>query len=161
MSIANMAEKTRTITDADRVAASNLRRLWAARRKLKPSFTQEVAALELGMTQSAISQYLKCTVPLGLKATMQFASLLSVKPEEIRPDVYDLVKNTPTPFSIDNLISELSPASQQATLDFIQYKIAKGEDIFATGRASHYTAMIGKIIADLQKRIERDSKGKK
>lgn len=79
----------RIFTDADREAARNLRKLWEARRELL-GLTQEKAGGEMGMNQSAVSQYLKGIVPLRLAAALKFAKLLKVKPTEIRQDLADL-----------------------------------------------------------------------
>lgn len=45
------------------------------------------------MTQAAVSQYLRGTIPLGYGATLKFAQLLGVSPSEIRPDLDALPKD--------------------------------------------------------------------
>jgi hypothetical protein len=80
----------RTITDDDRVAAVNLRRIWE-REKAFRSFTQETAADELGWTQGMISQYLNLHTALGVEATLKLARFLRCNPLEIRPDLEHLV----------------------------------------------------------------------
>lgn len=76
----------RTITDQDRLAAANLKRIWG-RKKKELNLTQEKAADAFGIkTQSAISQWLNGKVPLGPVAVLRFARLLEVDPTDIRPD---------------------------------------------------------------------------
>lgn len=81
----------KTLTTADKRAAENLRRLWnewqskRVERGLK-RLSQEDAGDQLDMTQGAVSQYLRGLVPLGTEATLRFAKLLGVSPQEIRPD---------------------------------------------------------------------------
>ena len=42
-------------------------------------------------TQASVSHYLNGTTPLNTDATLKFASLLGVKPEEIRPDLAEMM----------------------------------------------------------------------
>jgi len=44
------------------------------------NYTQEEAAVKLGITQSAVCQYLKGTIPLNLKITIKFANLFKIHP---------------------------------------------------------------------------------
>src|SRR5689334_7307666 len=85
----------RTITDDDRVAAVNLRKIWE-REKAFRSFTQETAADELGWTQGMISQYLGARAALGVEATLKLSRFLRCNPLDIRPDLEHLVQSENT-----------------------------------------------------------------
>jgi transcriptional regulator with XRE-family HTH domain len=75
----------RTITEADELAAEELKKIWDRKRQ-ELSLTQEKAAQQFGGTQGLISQYLLGRIALGRIATLKFARILQVAPEEIRPD---------------------------------------------------------------------------
>ncbi|WP_312210503.1 helix-turn-helix domain-containing protein [Pseudescherichia sp.] len=80
-----MRKKTLDAAEAD--AAKRLRDIWDEK-KVTLRLTQERAAEALGFsTQASISHYLNGTTPLNTDATLKFAALLGVKPEEIRPDL--------------------------------------------------------------------------
>ena len=83
-----MARKTDKKTDEE--ATKRLRELWDKRRSER-KITQEEAAEELQMSIGAVNQYLKGKLTLGVEATLRWAKLLGVSPEEIRPDIKDLV----------------------------------------------------------------------
>lgn len=90
-----MATKTRKITDADRRAAQKLRAIWERRQAEYRAFgtqrlTQEEAGAEMDIGQSAVGQYLRGDIPLGLQALLKFAALLQVDPREIRDDFKEL-----------------------------------------------------------------------
>ncbi|MEQ4511795.1 MAG: helix-turn-helix domain-containing protein [Dickeya sp.] len=71
--------------------AERLRRIWDEK-KIELRLTQEKAADALGFeTQSTVSQYLNGKNPLNTDATLKFAALLGVKPEEIKPDLKDMM----------------------------------------------------------------------
>jgi len=46
-------------------------------------YTQEEAALRLGITQSAVCQYLKGTIPLNTDIIIKFAKLFEIIPYQI------------------------------------------------------------------------------
>lgn len=78
---------TRKISDTDKVAAINLRRIWEAKRDIL-GLTQEKAAEALGFsTQGAVSQYLNGRTALNTDTTLKFAALLQVDPEDINPEL--------------------------------------------------------------------------
>ncbi len=80
------------LTQQDTQNAARLKQIWNDN-KDRLSLTQEKAADALGYaTQGAVSQYLNGRVPLNIEATIRFASLLGVAPEDIRPDLSDLLK---------------------------------------------------------------------
>jgi len=84
-----MRKKTLDATELD--AAQRLRDIWNEK-KVTLRLTQEKAAEVLGFsTQASVSHYLNGTTPLNTDATLKFASLLGVKPEEIRPDLAEMM----------------------------------------------------------------------
>lgn len=84
-----MRKKTLDVAEAD--AAKRLRDIWDDK-KVTLRLTQERAAEALGFsTQASISHYLNGTTPLNTDATLKFAALLGVKPEEIRPDLAEMM----------------------------------------------------------------------
>lgn len=84
-----MRKKTLDAAEAD--AAKRLRDIWNEK-KVTLRLTQEKAADALGFnTQATISQYLNGSIPLNTDAALKFAALLGVKPEDIRPDLADLM----------------------------------------------------------------------
>ena len=83
--------RKKTIDDVEREAAKRLRDIWNEK-KVTLRLTQEKAAEVLGFsTQASVSHYLNGTTPLNTDATLKFASLLGVKPEEIRPDLAEMM----------------------------------------------------------------------
>lgn len=80
-------------TPADKRAAARLRSYWdeaVAKSKTDPSgtkLTQDVAAAELDVNQSAVSQYLNGLIPLNYRALLVFAKLIGVDPTLIRSDL--------------------------------------------------------------------------
>ncbi|HGJ5854910.1 MAG TPA: helix-turn-helix domain-containing protein [Arsenophonus nasoniae] len=91
-------KKNRTITDEDLLAAKKLKQIWDKNKK-ELGLTQDKAAELLGFsTQATVSHYLTGKLALGVEAVLRFASLLKVRPEEIRPDMADLfssIRNLP------------------------------------------------------------------
>lgn len=91
-----MSKPRRIWTEADRVAAANLSRIWKEKAE-RLGLTQEKAAAALGnpgkegITQGAVSQYLRGKIPCRAVATYRFAKLLRVRPLEIRPDLAELI----------------------------------------------------------------------
>lgn len=84
-----MRKKTLDAAEAD--AAQRLRDIWKEK-KVTLRLTQEKAADALGFsTQATVSQYLNGSIPLNTDATLKFSALLGVKPEDIRPDLAELM----------------------------------------------------------------------
>ncbi len=77
-------EKTK-LTPNDIVAASNLRRIWDEKRR-PLGLTLEKAGERLGLSHSAISQYLGGKMPIGFNFLLKVSELLGVEPHDIRPD---------------------------------------------------------------------------
>ena len=80
------AAVNRKITDADRAAAKNLRRVYLAYKRRFPYVTQETVANDLSMTQGAFSHYMTGRVAMGPQAVLRFADYFGVDPTAIRPD---------------------------------------------------------------------------
>lgn len=80
-----MTDRTRNFSAEDAAAHQRLRALWDAKAKTL-RLTQDKVAKEFGVTQGTISHYLTGRAALGRVATMKFAHLLRVPPEDIRND---------------------------------------------------------------------------
>lgn len=80
-----MSTQVRKISQADKDAAKRLKAIWDRKAK-ELNLTQQKAAEAFGRTQGLIGQYLNCHTALGPVATLKFARLLRVSPQEIRPD---------------------------------------------------------------------------
>lgn len=86
------------MSQADKDAAAALRTIWNHRAK-QLGLTQEKLAHDWDVTQGLISQYINAHTPLGVVATLRFAKVLKVRPNEIRKDFE----------YTDTLASELTP----------------------------------------------------
>ncbi|MEL5231277.1 helix-turn-helix domain-containing protein [Serratia ureilytica] len=83
--------KKKPLDIKDQEAAERLRKIWNEK-KVTLRLTQEKAADALGFeTQSTVSQYLNGKNPLGTDAVLKFAALLQVRPEEIKPELAELM----------------------------------------------------------------------
>ena len=111
--------KRKPLSDADRAAAANLRRLWDAK-KAKLGLTQDKAAAELGFgTQGAVSHYLNAYTPLNTDTVLKFAALLKVSPSEIDPNITDLLAHAaPKPQGVSEVAREF--------LDWLSAQSANG-----------------------------------
>ena len=76
-------------------AVQNLRKIWN-HKKVEMQFTQIEAAITLGWTQGAISQYLNNLSDLGPVAIIKFANFLGVDPVEIDPSITGFLPNIRT-----------------------------------------------------------------
>lgn len=81
-----MASK-RNWSAADREATVRLNAAWQAWQARHPKVTQAQAAPGMGITQSALSQYLQGKVPMRSEAAFKIARFLGVDPRELRPDL--------------------------------------------------------------------------
>ncbi|MFO1434179.1 MAG: helix-turn-helix domain-containing protein [Candidatus Competibacteraceae bacterium] len=77
--------KRRQLTIQQAESARFLLQIWNER-KVQLGLTQKKAADMLGITQSAIGQYLHGIIPLNTDTVIKFARLLGVAPSEISPD---------------------------------------------------------------------------
>ncbi len=73
------------MTPEDLVAAENLRRIWNEKKRTL-GLTLERAGELLGVSHSAVSQYVTGRVPIGVDFLLRISELLGVEPREIRPD---------------------------------------------------------------------------
>lgn len=93
----------------DAVRLKALFRLWQARRATKHEpWSQEHAADQLGIGQSAMNQYLNGRIPLNLPVAVRFARLLGVGIEEFSPAVARLQE------SVSKVVEKLSGPGPQA-----------------------------------------------
>lgn len=87
---------------ADPEATSRLRSIWDAKKK-SLRLTQEIAADLLGFdSQATVSHYLNGKIPLNTDTALKFAALLKIKPEELRPDLTDLMNYVRSSGEYDN-----------------------------------------------------------
>lgn len=87
------AMKRNPLSESDKAAAANLRRIWDEKKR-DLGLTQEKAAEAMGFTtQGAVSHYLNGYMPLNTDNLLKFAALLEVPPSAIRPDIDDLLGN--------------------------------------------------------------------
>lgn len=121
----------RKISDSDKSAAQNLRRIWEAKRE-SLGLTQEKAAESLGFaTQGAVSQYLNGRTALNTDTTLKFASLLQVDPEDIKPELkilLDFVRSTKKENTAEQ--SQLSTRSEHNTLKLMDIYAKAGPSGF-------------------------------
>jgi len=82
--------KERKFTEAQRVAAFNLDKLWDEKQRAK-GFSQTKAANDLGWTQGTIHQYVRGKLPLNPVAILKFAQYLDVYPTDIDPTIIKLL----------------------------------------------------------------------
>ncbi|MHB9326743.1 helix-turn-helix domain-containing protein [Phytobacter ursingii] len=83
--------RKKTLDAAESDAAQRLRDAWE-KKKVTLRLTQEKAADALGFsTQATVSHYLNGNIPLNTDAALKFAALLGIKPEELRPDLAELM----------------------------------------------------------------------
>ena len=76
-------------------SVQNLRKIWN-HKKVEMQFTQIEAAITLGWTQGAISQYLNNLSDLGPVVIIKFANFLGVDPVEIDPSITGFLPNIRT-----------------------------------------------------------------
>lgn len=76
---------TRTITEQDRIASANLKRIYE-NKKHDLNLTQYKIADMLGLNQSSIGQILNGHQALNVKTVLRMASVLKCRPEEIDPN---------------------------------------------------------------------------
>ena len=75
---------SKTITQNDKRIAARFSRLWAKKR-LEMSMTQEELADALGISQSAVSQMLSCTMLISTEMVMKIAIVFGQSPTTIDP----------------------------------------------------------------------------
>jgi transcriptional regulator with XRE-family HTH domain len=75
---------SKTSTENDKRIAARFSRLWTKKR-LETSMTQEQLAGALGISQSAVSQMLSCTMLISTEMVMKIAVVLGQSPTAIDP----------------------------------------------------------------------------
>lgn len=124
--------------------ASRLKAIWE-RKKAELSLTQEKAAGMLGFnTQGAVSQYLNGRVPLNVENTLKFSALLGVEPEEINPDLADLLRHVRRgSAAIEPSTSQLTPEQKELLRVFNTLPKAEADRFLAEmkTRSAHFMAM--------------------
>lgn len=87
----SVAVTKRNLTPAEVEAAARLRRLWN-QKKSELHLTQEKVAHLCGWgTQGTFSHYLQARIPLNTDAILKLAKVLQVRPEDIMPEITDLL----------------------------------------------------------------------
>lgn len=109
----------KTLTENDKIAAENLRRHWADYQEIYKAryhkkVTQEMIAGDLGMTQSAVSQFILGKTPLSRGATIKFSRLFGIHPAEIHPDFELMVAEDEGRYSY-KATGETKPLTQEET----------------------------------------------
>ena len=148
MSIAYMEKLAKQLSKTDATAAINLKRLWENAKAERPQLTQEAAALDMGMTQGAINQYLNGKIPLNVEVTLKFSKLLNVSPLAIRPDLGELLHTlilTKDDF-LTRMASDLPPQVTRDILEHILFKIQRADEHLAKDKLAHYLVTINKML---------------
>jgi predicted transcriptional regulator len=81
------------ITAKEQDMTDRLYSVWL-KKKAPLGLSQERAADMFGCTQANISQYLNGKIPLNTDAIFKFAKILQVAPEEINPNIGEIVPFT-------------------------------------------------------------------
>lgn len=79
------------MTEADLIAASNLRRIYEEKHEALGVKTQAEVAAKMGWeSNSIVSRYLNGRLPLSAQAIRRWSAFLQVKPTDIRSDYYSM-----------------------------------------------------------------------
>ena len=108
---------SKTITENDKRIAARFSRLWAKKR-LEMSMTQEELANALGISQSAVSQMLSCTMLISTEMVMKIAIVFGQSPTAIDPAYFrrfDMNRSDMIGFLTLELM-KLKPAERQRLL---------------------------------------------
>tara|TARA_B100000686_G_scaffold84032_1_gene90787 strand:+ start:246 stop:641 length:396 start_codon:yes stop_codon:yes gene_type:complete len=108
---------SKTITEKDKRIAARFSRLWAKKR-LEMSMTQEELANALGISQSAVSQMLSCTMLISTEMVMKIAIVFGQSPTTIDPAYFkrfDMNRSDVIGFLTLELM-KLKPAERQRLL---------------------------------------------
>ena len=138
-----MPSGKRTFTSADHAAHQRLRALWDAKAR-SLGLTQAKAAALFGGTQALINAYLTGRAALGRLATLKFANILQVRPQDIRADfIYSRELTQSLPDDVLEMASKIAslPESQRRELH---------QTIDLLLRARHYEAVLKQAEAAQQ-----------
>lgn len=78
-------------TSKDKDLASKLKAIYESKKRAE-RVTQKEAAKELGMSQSAVSQYLNGDIPLNLEAGLKFCAFLEIEPAKLNSEWGKLIE---------------------------------------------------------------------
>ncbi|NMP26885.1 helix-turn-helix domain-containing protein [Rahnella sp. SAP-1] len=122
----------RKLTEEDLAAAKRLKSIWTSKR-VALGLTQEKAADLLGFnTQGAVSHYLNGVTPLNTDTVIKFSMLLNVKPEDIKPELAEIlsyVRKSPSPEPGEEISSLNVLTSQHRELIRLFDKMPESEKI--------------------------------
>lgn len=115
----------RDLTEAEKIAAANLKKIWNERKHSLGIDTQAKLAVLMGFSgQAVVSQYMNGKIPLNADAGMKFAHHLRVFPSSINPEwaMYDHPswdkggekKHSQEAESLLTIIDELDPDEREA-----------------------------------------------
>jgi transcriptional regulator with XRE-family HTH domain len=81
-----MTTKRRELTEEEKACAARLKDIWEKKRHVL-ELSQERLGIEMGMSQSAVGQYLNAKIPLNLPVKISFAMALQCDLVEIDPEI--------------------------------------------------------------------------
>jgi DNA-binding transcriptional regulator YdaS (Cro superfamily) len=111
----------RKITQSDREASANLKKLWKEKAH-ELGLTQQIAAERLERSPGLISQYMNAHTALGPVAVLKFARLLQCSPRDIRPDFsYGTLVPGEIPPDVIELAIKLSAVPEAVRRDVLGY----------------------------------------
>lgn len=114
----------RPLTKEELADAARLKALWTAYKR-KHGMTQAKAGAEMGMSQSAVGQYLNGIIALNTDAILSFALLLDAQPHEIRPS---MGAHSLTALEIEREALKLPPADQARILRRLADALAEAQE---------------------------------
>ncbi|OZI61573.1 XRE family transcriptional regulator [Bordetella genomosp. 11] len=121
------------LTPAQLADAARLRQLYEQwkqdRRAAGEAASQEAVAALLGFnSQSSVSQYVNGRIPLNVSALLKFADLLSVKPDDISPDLANEIQRLAAVLPNAKQTIEIDPHADPnlAPIRQVVFKISAG-----------------------------------
>jgi|SRR5690625_3555800 len=82
----SMSTKRRPLTESEKACAARLKAIYEAKRD-QLGLSQERLGSEMGMSQSAVGQYMNAKIPLNLPVKISFAMALQCDVSEIDPEI--------------------------------------------------------------------------
>jgi transcriptional regulator with XRE-family HTH domain len=151
----------RKLTEEDLAAAKRLKAIWTSKRAAL-GLTQEKAADLLGFnTQGAVSHYLNGVTPLNTDTVIKFSMLLMVKPEDIKPELAEIlsyVRKSPSPENIEENSSLSALSSQHRELIRLFDKMPESEKIHLLNQLDAKAKDYDRLLEEL---LELRNKSKK
>lgn len=107
-------------------------------------------------SQGVVWQYLSGHIPLNLPAVVKFARGLGVSVPEISPTLAGMLGDQKDGLAstLGQIIMDLPDDDPQLTLDFVQYRLERGQKLMAKEKFAHYMKMITSIKEDMSQRTE-------